>query len=54
MLLRLDIEDERWQRAMAAIRDAMRVVGRKEYVRFAMRDEPNGTWRSVTIDLAKA
>lgn len=54
MLLRLDIEDERWQRAMTAIRDAMRVVGRKEYVRFAIRDDPTATWRSVTIDLAKA
>lgn len=54
MLLRLDIEDERWQRAMTAIRDAMRVVGRKEYVRFAMRPDAKSAWSSVTIDLAKA
>ena len=54
MLLRLDIEDERWQRAMTAIRDAMRVVGRKEYVRFAMRDDAKAAWRTVTIDMAKA
>ena len=54
MLLRLDIEDERWKRAMAAIRDAMRIVGRKEYVRFAVRPKHDAEWRAVTIDLAKA
>lgn len=54
MLLRLDIEDERWQRAMSAIREAMRVVGSKIYVRCYERDRPDGEWRAVTIDLAKA
>ena len=54
MLLRLDIEDERWRRAMDAIRQAMRVVGSKTYIRFYERDTPDGTWRPVTIDLARA
>jgi len=54
MLLRLDIQDERWGKAMSAIRDAMRVVGRKEYVRFAMRASPEAGWVNVTIDLAQA
>ena len=54
MLLRLEIEDPRWVNAMKAIRDAMRVVGRKEYVRFGMRSSPEAKWRSVTIDLAQA
>jgi hypothetical protein len=54
MLLRLDIEDQRWKRAQAAIRDAMRVVGSREYVRFYERDRPDGEWRAITIDLAKA
>lgn len=54
MLLRLDSTDERWQSAQDAIRDAMRVVGSKEYVRFYKRDRPDGQWRAVTIDLAKA
>lgn len=53
-LLRLDIEDERWKRAQAAIRDAMRIVGSREYVRFYERDRPDGQWRPITIDLAKA
>lgn len=53
-LLRLAIEDERWQRAQDAIRDAMRIVGSREYVRFYERDRPKGQWRAVTVDLAKA
>lgn len=54
MLLRLDIEDERWRRAMEAIRDAMRVVGSKTYVRCHERDSHEDAWRAITIDLAKA
>ena len=54
MLLRLDIEDARWKRAMEAIRAAMRVVGTKTYVRCHVRDRHDAEWRAVTIDLAKA
>ena len=54
MLLRLEIEDERWQRAMRAIRDAMRVVGSKTYVRLYRRQAPDAAWEAITIDLAKA
>jgi hypothetical protein len=53
-LLRHDIRDERWQRAMLAIRDAMRVVGSKTYVRCYERDRQDADWRPVTIDLARA
>ena len=53
MLLRLQIEDERWLRAMEAIRDAMRVTGSKEYVRFYERKKVTDAWTAVTIDLAK-
>ncbi|APO76083.1 hypothetical protein AM571_CH03289 [Rhizobium etli 8C-3] len=53
-LLRLPIEDERWLEAMRAIRDAMRVVGSKEYVRFYQRAKVTDEWQAVTIDLAKA
>jgi hypothetical protein len=52
-LLRLDIDDARWTRAQAAIREAMRVVGSKEYVRFYERDTPEGAWRAITVDLAR-
>ncbi len=54
MLLRLSIDDERWQRAMDAVRDAIRVVGSRQYVRFYERPAPDAEWRPITIDLAKA
>lgn len=54
MLLRLDIEDVRWGKAMEAIRDAMRVVGSKTYVRCYERAAIDAPWQAVTIDLAKA
>jgi len=54
MLLRLDIDDPRWQDAMRAIRDAMRITGSKEYVRFYRRASVTDPWHAVTIDLAKA
>lgn len=54
MLLRFQVEDERWLRAQAAIRDAMRVTGSKQYVRFYERKRITDPWRAITIDLAKA
>ena len=54
MLLRLDIEDPRWQRGMKAIRDAMRVVGSKTYIRCYQRAAHDAPWAAITIDLAKA
>ena len=54
MLLRLEIDDARWQEAMRAIRDAMRIVGSKTYVRLYRRETLESAWAAVTIDLAKA
>lgn len=54
MLLRLQIEDARWQEGMRAIRDAMRVVGSKTYVRLYRRQTQTAPWQAITIDLAKA
>ncbi|WP_444455322.1 DUF3164 family protein [Rhodobacter capsulatus] len=53
-LLRLESKDERWNRAMDAIRDAIRTVGSKTYYRIQRREAPDAPWTSVTIDLAKA
>ncbi|TAZ95930.1 DUF3164 family protein [Rhizobium ruizarguesonis] len=53
MLLRLDIDDPRWQDAMRAIREAMRITGSKEYVRFYKRASTSDGWQAITIDLAK-
>ena len=54
MLLRLDITDERWQEAMRAIRDAMRVVCSKEYVRFYIRNSIEAPWQPILINIAAA
>ena len=54
MLLRLEINDPRWRKAMQALRDAMRVVGSKTYVRCYQREAFDAGWDPITIDLAKA
>lgn len=54
MLLRLEIEDARWKEAMRAIRDAMRVVGSKVYVRLYRRPAPDAGWEPIAIDIARA
>lgn len=51
-ILRLEIDDERWQRAMKAIRDSMRVTGTKEYVRFYERASAEAPWKPVSLDIA--
>ncbi|WP_323036227.1 DUF3164 family protein [Pararhodobacter sp.] len=54
MLLRLEIDDPRWLEAMRAIRDAMRIVGSKTYVRLYRRVAHDAAWEAITIDLSKA
>ena len=54
MLLRLAIDDERWGRAMSALRSAMRITGSKEHVRFYERLRPTDPWSAVTVDIAKS
>lgn len=54
MLLRLEIKDPRWLRVLAAIRDAMHVVGSSTYGRCYRRDAFDALWVNVSIDLAKA
>lgn len=53
MLLKLEIDDTRWKKAMEAVRDAIRVTGSKEYVRFYKRDSVEADWQAITIDLAR-
>lgn len=53
-LLRYEIKDERWQAAMRAIKDSIRVEGTKEYVRFHQRPNARAKWEAVTIDVADA
>jgi Protein of unknown function (DUF3164) len=51
-LLRLEIADLRWVRAMKAIRDSIRRTGTKSYLRFYERASADAGWRAVTIDIA--
>jgi hypothetical protein len=53
-LLRVEIDDARWKRAMEAVRESIRIIGSRTYVRFFERNAPDADWRSVTIDLANA
>lgn len=51
-LRRLDIADERWQRAMTAIGDAVQVVGSKSYVRLYERVGDSDQYRQIPLDIA--
>jgi hypothetical protein len=53
-LLRLDIPDPRWLEAMRAIKDSIRRIGSKKYVRFYERSTLDAPWSAVSIDLATA
>ena len=52
MLLRVEIQDGRWMSAMDAIRDSIRVVGSRTYVRFYDRPAPDAPWKAISLDLA--
>lgn len=51
-LRRLKIAKEPWPKAMAALEDAIRVIGSREYVRFYKREHARAPWQSISIDLA--
>ena len=51
-LRRLDIGDEKWQRAMDALSDSLQVHTSKAFVRVHERDA-NGEYRLMNLDIAK-
>jgi len=51
-LRRLEIKDERWQRAMTAIGEAIQVVGSKSYVRVYERVGESDFYRVIPLDIA--
>lgn len=53
-LRRLNIDDERWQRAMQAMTDSIRVEGSTVYIRFHKRASATERWSAITIDIASA
>lgn len=51
-LRRLNIADEKWQRAMTAISDSLQVVGSKSYIRIYERENSESKWRQIALDIA--
>lgn len=51
-LRRLDISDERWQRAMTAIGEACQVVGSKSYIRLYERVGDTDQYKPISLDIA--
>lgn len=51
-LRRLEITDERWQRAMQAIGEACQVVGSKSYIRVYERIGDTDQYRPISLDIA--
>ena len=53
-LRRMQISDDRWQRAMQAISEAVQVVGSKSYTRVYERIGETGEYRAIALDVAGA
>ena len=51
-LRRLEIKDEKWQRAMEALSDSLQVHTSKQFVRVYKRDEA-GDYQLMNLDIAK-
>ena len=51
-LMRLDIKDEEWQRAMEALKDALQNVGTAVYVRIYERVGQTDHYQPIPLDLA--
>ncbi|OWY39363.1 sulfate transporter [Xenophilus sp. AP218F] len=53
-LRRLDIEDDKWKRAMAALSDSIRVQCSKSYVRVYERVGDTDRYEAIPLDIANA
>lgn len=52
-LRRLEIADEKWQRAMQAVADSLHTQCTREYIRLHQRDEQTGEYVLVSPDFGK-
>lgn len=52
-LRRVDIQDDRWLKAMKALSEALQVVSSKSYIRVYERDK-NGEYQPIPLDVASA
>lgn len=51
-LTKLEISDDQWNRAMDAIRDAVKVTATRTYIRFYQTDVMTGLRSAISLDLA--
>ncbi|WP_170921467.1 DUF3164 family protein [Desulfovibrio gilichinskyi] len=51
-LLKFEINDDRWQRAMKAVRDSLSVLCSKKYIRFYHRTGIESKWQAIPLDIA--
>ncbi|OCG62220.1 DUF3164 family protein [Gilliamella sp. Fer4-1] len=51
-LRRLDIKDERWQKAMDALSESLQVVGSRSYIRVYERIGDSNEYRPIALDIA--
>jgi hypothetical protein len=52
-LRRLEIQDEKWQRAMGAIGDALRVAQTREYIRVYRRPNREAQFQQIVLDASR-
>ncbi len=52
-LLRLEIKEDKWQRAMLALKDSMVNSGSKSYLRVYERVDAENAWIAIPLDVAK-
>ena len=52
-LRRLQIDDDKWQRAMAAVTDSLNTHTTREYVRLYRRDDASGEYVLIDSDFAR-
>lgn len=52
-LRRLEIQDEKWQRAMQALTDSVHTQATREYIRLHQRNDETGEYVLVSADLGK-
>jgi hypothetical protein len=51
-LRRLDIKDERWQKAMDALSESLQVIGSRSYIRVYERIGDSNEYRPIALDIA--
>ena len=51
-LRKLEIDDDKWKRAMQAIADSLHTQATREYIRYYQRNEETGKYAQVVLDFA--